>query len=130
MMDSSLYLNRPLGPVGFLVYLVLVGAAAVGLCFGAYYGLKPNHHFYSLSIYLCILIGIFATGILVMYALRRLQDQAVAGIWVLLLVFPLANIPLFLFLEPKVIFSSGFVLIPVLGLLSLARFLLPGKRRE
>lgn len=128
MLDSSLYLTKPLKPAGYLAYTILVTAAAIALGYGVFHGLHSNHHLYCLSIYICILIGIFTSGILLMYTLRRLQDQGKAAMWALLLVFPLANVPLFLFGDAKAVFTSAWIVVPILGVLSLIRFLLPGKQ--
>ena len=79
-MESLLSLDRPIHRFAYLFNTLATLAISSGLGYGLFQWLSPKHGFYPLAWFLCIVIGAFAAGILLLLTIRRLRDiQGAAG---------------------------------------------------
>ncbi|MEM9227574.1 MAG: DUF805 domain-containing protein [Verrucomicrobiota bacterium] len=86
------------GPVGFFCTTVLTLLLVAAACYGILNTLGQDHHFSALAIFLCIVLGVFAGGILLAQVIQRLNDARWPGYFALLSIIPAVNIGLWFLL--------------------------------
>lgn len=98
-MESLLSLDRPIHRFAYLFNTLATLAISSGLGYGLFQWLSPKHGFYPLAWFLCIVIGAFAAGILLLLTIRRLRDiQSMGGLLAVLIWIPPINLAWYLML--------------------------------
>lgn len=91
-MDAVLSIDKPLNRPGFLASTLITLWVSGTLGYFAFKLLGQHHEFFPLSIFICITIGAFTAGVLLLLTLRRLRDLHWKGLLALLIWIPGINI--------------------------------------
>ncbi|MEM8549889.1 MAG: DUF805 domain-containing protein [Verrucomicrobiota bacterium] len=86
------------GPVGFFFTTVSTLLLLAAACYGILNTLGQNHHFSALAVFFCIVLAVFASGILLAQFVQRLNDARWPGYFALLSIIPAVNIGLWFLL--------------------------------
>ncbi len=118
-MNHFLDMRGSLGRINYIIYSIFIAGITTGLIYLIYQALHSNHHLYSLSIFIGIVFGIFGFSLLMMQTIKRLNHIKRNGLWAPLVLIPVANIALFWFVPADTILNSWYIIIPILGAITL-----------
>ena len=127
MISSFLDMRQRRGPLGYLAITLLLAAITYAATHGIMLALAFNPHLSALSIFLSILVGILCYSVYLTQTVRRINDFHGLPIVALISLFPAATVLFFLLLSPAKIFSTAAMIIPILGFLSMALLMRPGR---
>jgi uncharacterized membrane protein YhaH (DUF805 family) len=91
-MESVLSIDKPLNRPGFLASTLITFWIAGTLGYFSLKLLSQHHGFFPLAIFICIIVGAFTAGILLLLTLRRLRDLRWKGLLSLLIWVPGVNL--------------------------------------
>lgn len=127
MITNFLDMRKPRNPASYLVITFILAAITYAATHGIIRALAFNPHFTALSIFLSILVGGLCYAIFLTQTVRRINDFHGIPILGLLTLFPAATVVALLVYGPVQIFSGAIIIIPILGFITLAYFMRPGR---